>query len=181
MRHTSTSRRHPALVIGLHWLTALAVVAAYASGGDPDKGGLSGQFHVAAGLAVFGLTALRLPLRGLTGVKSGEGLPAWQQKAAQSVQATLYLLLILTPLSGWAALADKAPHFVLLACSLPLPPAQASWVQGLSVLHTGLGNALIAMAGLHTLAALLHHYVFGDTVLERMLPTRLASRPTRRR
>ncbi|MFN3594149.1 MAG: cytochrome b [Thiobacillaceae bacterium] len=182
MQHTSTSTRHPALVIGLHWLTALAVLAAYASCGDPSQAGngLSGQIHVAAGLAVFGLTALRLPLRGLAGVKTGEGLPAWQRKAAQIAQATLYLLLILTPLAGWAALADKSGQFVLLGWSLPLPAAQALWVQGLGVLHTGLGNALIALAGLHASAALLHHYLLGDTVLARMLPARVAARPTRR-
>ncbi len=52
MRHTSTSTRDPALVIGLHWLTALAVLSAYASGGDPSQPGnsLLGQIHVAAGL-----------------------------------------------------------------------------------------------------------------------------------
>lgn len=182
MQLTSTSTRHPALVIGLHWLTALAVLAAYASGGDPSQAGngLSGQIHVAAGLVVSGLTALRLPIRGLAGVKTGEGLPAWQRKAAQIVQATLYLLLILTPLAGWAALADKAPHFVLLAWSLPLPSAQALWLQGLGAIHAGLANALIALAGLHALAALLHHYVLGDAVPARMLPARLTSRPTRR-
>lgn len=183
MQHTSTSTRHPALVIGLHWLTALAVLAAYASGGDPSQAGngLSGQIHVAAGLVVFGLTALRMPIRWLSGTRTDTGLPAWQRKAAQIAQATLYLLLILTPLAGWAALADRSPHFVLLGWPLPLPAAQALWVQGLGAVHAVLGNVLIALAGLHALAALAHHYVLGDGVLRRMLPAGVPTRPTPRR
>jgi cytochrome b561 len=38
-------------------------------------------------------------------------------------------------------------------------------------LHENLGWAIIAVALLHALAALYHHYVLKDRVLERMLPS----------
>lgn len=80
------SRHAPHLIL-LHWLTALAVVLAYASSGDPSKAShaLSGQIHVASGLAVFLLVALRLPLRLIAGVPGAEPGPLWRQQAARTL------------------------------------------------------------------------------------------------
>jgi cytochrome b561 len=36
--------------------------------------------------------------------------------------------------------------------------------------HELLANALLILAGIHTAAALMHHYVFRDRTLVRMLP-----------
>jgi cytochrome b561 len=36
--------------------------------------------------------------------------------------------------------------------------------------HKLIANTLLVFAGLHTAAALIHHYVFGDRTLVRMLP-----------
>jgi cytochrome b561 len=38
--------------------------------------------------------------------------------------------------------------------------------------HELLANALLILAGLHACAALIHHYVFRDRTLVRMLPGR---------
>ena len=38
--------------------------------------------------------------------------------------------------------------------------------------HELLANALLILAGIHAAAALIHHYVFGDRTLVRMLPGR---------
>ncbi len=158
---------HPVL-IGLHWLTAFAVLAAFTSGGDPGRAGqaIAGQLHVVSGLAVFGLTALRLPVRWLAGAPPARPLPVWQRRLARAVQTGLYALLLLVPLAGWAALADTSAQFVVLGW--PLPQAQAPWLHLIGQAHAGLGNALVGLAGIHALAALLHHYVLGDQVLRRM-------------
>lgn len=166
--------RHATPMILLHWLTALAVVIAYVSGGDPSKAShaLSGQIHVASGLTVFLLVALRLPLRLVVGAPAAEPGPRWQQRAAHAAHVALYALLFTVPLAGWAELADKTAQFSVLGQALPLPDAGAHWARALGAAHTTLGEALVWVAGLHAAAALLHHYLLRDDTLARMLPRR---------
>lgn len=166
--------RHAAPLIFLHWLTALAVVVAYLSSGDPSEArhALSGQVHVASGLAVFLLVLIRLPTRLLAGVPAIEAAPRWQQRAARTAHTALYALLFAVPLAGWAELADKTAQFSLVGWALPLPDAGAVWVRALGSAHTALGDALVWLAGLHAAVALAHHYLLRDTTLTRMLPRR---------
>lgn len=166
--------RHPTLLILLHWLTALAVIVAYVSSGDPTKAShvLSGQTHVASGLAVLALVLLRLPVRLIAGTPADVPAPRWQQRAARAMHVALYALLFAVPLAGWVELADKATQFSVLGWNLPLPDAGALWVRALGAAHTTLGDALAWLAGLHAAAALLHHYVLRDGILVRMLPRR---------
>ena len=164
--------RHSAPLILLHWLTALALVVAYVSSGDPTESGhsLSGQIHVASGLAVFLLVLVRLPLRLLVGVPASELGPRWQQRAAHWAHLALYALMFAVPLAGWAELADATAAYSLAGTALPLPDAGAWWVRALGAAHTTLGDAFVWLAGLHAAAALAHHYLLRDATLARMLP-----------
>lgn len=164
--------RHASALILLHWLTAFAVIIAYVSSGDPTKAGhaLFGQIHVASGLAVVLLVALRLPLRWLVGVPPGEPGPRWQQRAAHATHVALYALMFAVPLAGWAELADRTAAYSLAGLALPLPDAGAWWVRALGAAHTTLGDAFVWLAGLHAAAALGHHFVQRDATLARMLP-----------
>lgn len=166
--------RHATPLILLHWLTALAVIVAYVSSGDPTQAShaLSGQIHVASGLAVFALVLLRLPVRWIAGVPPDVPGPRWQQRAARAMHVALYALLFAVPLAGWAELADKATQFSVLGWSLPLPDAGALWVRAAGAAHTTLGDALIWLAGLHAAVGLAHHTVLRDATLTRMLPWR---------
>ncbi len=166
--------RHASPLILLHWLTALAVIVAYASSGDPTKAShaVSGQIHVASGLTVFALALLRLPVRLVAGVPPDEPGSRWQQRAAHAMHIALYALLFAVPLAGWAELADKTAHFSVLGWALPLPDAGALWVRALGAAHSTLGDTLIWLAGLHAAAGLAHHYVMRDATLTRMLPRR---------
>lgn len=166
--------RHTSPLIALHWLTAIAVVVAYASSGDPTKAShvLSGAIHVASGLAVFALFALRLPLRLIAGAPPPEPGPLWQQLAATWAHGALYALMFAVPLAGWAALADQTTAYSLAGFALLLPDAHALWVRALSAAHTTLGDAFVWLAGLHAAAALFHQYVMRDGTLARMLPRR---------
>lgn len=170
--------RHATPLMLLHWLTALAVVVAYGSSGDPSQArhALSGQIHVASGLAVFALVLIRLPLRWMVGVPADEPAPRWQRRAARLAHGALYALLLAVPLAGWAELADKAPQFAVLGWNVPLPDAGALWVRALGAAHTMLGDALVWLAGLHAAAALAHHTLLGDATLARMVPARLLRR-----
>jgi cytochrome b561 len=169
--------RHPKPLIALHWLTAAAVLLAFVTGGNPAKAKdaldlLAGQAHVASGLLVFALVALRLPLRAVLGAQASVPGPRWQQRAATAAHVGLYALMLVVPLAGWAALADKTTAFTLLGLALPLPDANAAWVRLLGDAHSTLGDAFIWLAGLHAAAALAHHFVLRDATLMRMLPRR---------
>jgi cytochrome b561 len=174
--------RYPAPLIAMHWLTALAVVTAYVTSGNPAKAkdvfdALMGQVHVISGLAVLALVALRIPARLLLGVPPTVPAPSWQTRAAYAAHVALYGLMLLVPLAGWAALADKTTVFTLIGgFSLPLPDPHATWVKLLGDAHQTLGNVFIWLAGLHAAAALMHHIVMRDTTLVRMLPLKALSR-----
>ena len=78
--------RHPIPLIALHWLTAVVVITAYVTSGDPSEAKnsldfLIGQTHVLSGITVFALVALRLPLRALLGAPPAEPVSRWQQRA----------------------------------------------------------------------------------------------------
>ena len=51
-----------------------------------------------------------------------------------------------------------------------------TWAPIVARIHTWLGDAILWVAGLHALAALFHHFVLKDRVLESMLPAWLADR-----
>ena len=95
--------------------------------------------------------------------------------AARAVHVALYALLFAIPLSGWALATiedELLPYlglFNLPALRVPGP----LWSEDrLEALHETLFNILVALAALHLLAALKHHFFDRDTVLRRMLPGR---------
>ena len=53
-----------------------------------------------------------------------------------------------------------------------LVPGVAELKKTIEELHGSFANFLLLLAGLHALAALVHHYVLRDGVLRRMLRTR---------
>ena len=124
----------------------------------------------ASGLSGAALLLLRGPLRLLRGAPEPEPAPRWQRLAAKAAHVALYGLMLLVPLAGWAALADKDPNFLLFGSALPLPDATVTWVRLLGKAHETLGNVFIWVAGAHAAAALLHHFVMRDDTLRRMLP-----------
>jgi cytochrome b561 len=48
--------------------------------------------------------------------------------------------------------------------------ADKAFAHSLKEVHEILANVLVALAAFHMTAALLHHFVFGDNTLRRMLP-----------
>lgn len=175
-------KRYPTSLIALHWLTAFAVVIAYVTSGNPAKAkdaldAVMGQAHVISGFAAFALAVLRLPARLWLSAPPALPAPRWQTHAAHATHIALYGLMLLVPVAGWAALAGETAAFTLISnFALPLPDAHATWVKLLGETHETLGNVFIWLAGLHAVAALVHHSLLRDTTLVRMLPLKMLSR-----
>ena len=93
------------------------------------------------------------------------------RRIAHGVHMLLYVLLFALMISGY--LISTADGSSIDVFSLFSVPATISGIEGqediAGEVHFVLAVALIAIAALHMLAALKHHFIDGDTTLKRML------------
>jgi cytochrome b561 len=98
-------------------------------------------------------------------------LEVWQAFGAKVFHWLLYLLFLSLPILGVLTLTYGGKEWVLLGWQVP------QWITpdpGLRRLvkdiHEILANTGYFIIGVHTLAALYHHYLRGDDTLRRMMP-----------
>lgn len=179
-----TSARYDPASQAFHWVTALTVLAVYAVGllreelprGDFRSGLLS--LHMSMGLLVFGLTALRLAWR--AGHPAPPVLPGKPliRLGAKAAHLLLYAAMITIPLVGLASAWAKGTSVGFFGL-LPVPSPIAIdklFAERLEDLHGFAAHVLMAVAGLHALAAIGHHFILKDATLLRLLPARLGTR-----
>jgi cytochrome b561 len=172
-------RRYTATAIVLHWLVAVlilcgAALALYMVGLplSPAKLKLY-SWHKWIGVSIFLIAVARAAWR-LTHAAPAmpEATPPWQRAAAATSHLILYVLIIVIPLSGWlmsSALGVKTVYFGVL----PLPDLLAKnkeLGEQLKLVHEALNWTLAVVVAIHVAAALRHHFVDRDDVLQRMLP-----------
>jgi cytochrome b561 len=129
--------------------------------------------HKSVGITVLLLAIVRLIWR----VRSPPPLlpaamKAWERAVAQVTHWGLYGLMFALPLSGWiwSNSHDFAVSYFGLF-ELPRLVQESKPLQDVfHEVHEILATLLFALAILHTLAALKHHFFDRDTVLRRMLP-----------
>jgi cytochrome b561 len=94
------------------------------------------------------------------------------KRISKLVQALLYLLLVLVPLTAIAGawLEGHPLTLALIGDVPPLLPEAGPLGHRLAELHPLLGDVIVWLAGLHAAAALFHHYVLRDDVLLTMFP-----------
>jgi cytochrome b561 len=171
-----------AVAQGLHWLTVILVALAWALGTFDDvlpKGAAraAGLFvHISAGLAILAVLVVRLMWRLGNPPPLSEStiFGAWLDRAGRFVHYALYILLVAVPVAGILlqfARGDALPVFGLLDIASPWP-ADKAFARSIKDVHEILANALVIFAALHAAAALVHHWVFRDRTLVRMLPGR---------
>jgi cytochrome b561 len=178
--------RYSPVAIFFHWVTAALILVNWllphlaefmARTNAPRVIAL----HRSIGVTVLALVLLRAAWRFISPPPALPGGTVQLVRiAAHLGHAALYLLMIAVPVLGilftWAGGRTLS---VWGAVDFP-PPA---WVDPdlhdtLRSLHESCANAILWLVGLHVLAVLMHHYVFQDRLLDRMLPARLrAGRP----
>ena len=180
MRFRNSPDGYGAIPQTLHWLTVGLVVLAWVLGTFDDalpKGAArtTGLFvHISAGLAILAVLVARLLWRLADPPPSPEPsvLGVWLARAGQFAHYALYALLIAAPVAGIVlqfARGDALPLFGL--SEIPSPwPADRAFARSVKEAHEVLANALVILACLHAAAALVHHWVFRDRTLVRMLP-----------
>lgn len=173
-------RAYTRTAIALHWLIALLILATLPLGLTMTGMDLSPQklkfyaWHKWLGVTVFGLAVLRLLWRAGHSVPPlPQSMPAWQRRVAHGLHWALYVLMLAIPLAGWLMSSAKGFQTVYLGV-LPIPDLLSkneALGEILAWVHAALAYTLIALIVVHVAAALKHHFIDGDDILRRMLPT----------
>lgn len=146
------------LQIGLHWLTALLVIAAWVTSDEIHdlldeklaEGYAGTPLHVGIGLTILTVVGARLVLRLRDGAPGAlEGTPDAMARARRWGHIALYALLVGVPLGGFSVWFAE--------------------IEAMGSVHGAGANALLALAGGHAGLALYHHYARRDGTLLRMI------------
>jgi cytochrome b561 len=177
---TETVRaRYGAVAQSLHWLVAALVVTQFVLA-NLSKGLPTGIHklillanHKSVGMTVLMLTVLRMLWR----LKHAppplpDGMQPAEQALARYAHFAFYFLLFAMPISGWLMSSAKN-YSVSWFGVFTWPDLIGKSERAFKLLrgtHKLLSDALFAIAALHILAALKHHFWNKDDVLVRMLP-----------
>ena len=166
----------------LHWailgLLAVQFVIAWAM---PDIGRNTKpdtliNLHLSFGVLILGLAVVRFGWCLTHREPPPEHvLPPWQVLSARVMHWLLYLLLFVVPVLGWINASWRGFPVMLFGLA-EIPKLVATRMPGFrwtGDVHNVLANyVMLTLVGLHVAAALYHHFVRRDRVLQRMLPDR---------
>ena len=179
MPMTSPARYTPVAIV-LHWLLALAIIGAFCMGVYMSDLPFSltrvklYNWHKWAGVTILALSALRLLWRLTHRPPADVPMPAWQTRTAHAVHGLLYVLFFAVPLAGWAY-SSAAGFPIVLFGVLPLPDfvgADKALAALIKPWHEISAFALAGLVVLHVAAALKHHFIDKDGLMDRMRPGR---------
>jgi len=181
-------RAYDPVIRAIHWATLALIAATFAAVWLADPAFVGGsnvrsvvQIHRSLGLTVAALTVFRLLWRRKARIPPlPSDLPAAQKMAARGVEGLIYLLLLGQPTVGLLytnAYGLRANLFFL--GELPaIIGRDRPFGAELGAIHSFLGYSLLILIGIHAAAALFHHFVRRDGVLDAMLPARLRRNPS---
>jgi cytochrome b561 len=179
MTYGTRTDHYPATSKLLHWLVAACVlttapvaIAMTRVGQGATQDALY-AFHKSIGVLILVLMLLRLVNRLAVGAPIAEpGIERWQKVASSIVHTLFYVLLIAMPIVGYVATSayGAPPSFFGLFTMPPIVAKDEALATQLFTLHRWVGYLLIVLVLTHVSAALYHHFVRGDNVLQRMLP-----------
>ena len=184
MQLFNSTKDYGAIPQALHWLTVFLVALAWALGtfddvlpkGGPRNSGL--LVHMSAGIAILALLVARVTWRLVDpspppeATEFGTWMGKWLDPAARIAHYSLYALLVAVPVAGIVlqfARGDALPLFGIAEISSPWLKDPA-FAHNVKEVHEILSHALVILAAMHAAAALVHHWIFRDRTLVRMLP-----------
>ena len=177
-KQRSISQQFGATAKWLHWLVAflmLSVLSAawsFAFTAPADRAGAI-PVHVSIGVIVVLLTLTRIAWRKADPPPEiPPATPRWMQRGARIGHLLLYALILVQGVLGiWMAALSPLDIRLFNGFNLSeLAPASAGSVAGLRQIHFAVAVLLTATIFGHVVAALWHHFVLRDDVLQRMLP-----------
>lgn len=164
--------------IVLHWLIAGLILFMVLLGWrlDPHSPHVVNLafWHKSVGISILLLSLVRIGFRLAYKAPPEPPMPAWQALAAKALHFGFYLVMIGMPLSGWLMVSTSAreiPFFGLFQWPhLPVPQTHDAH-EAFNTIHDLIAKLLIyLMIPLHVAAALKHHFIDKDEVVEHMVP-----------
>jgi cytochrome b561 len=179
MQLTNSTARYGVVPQALHWLTFMCVVAGWLLGqflDDLPKGAQSfGLFvHMTLGQCVVLFLVSRLVWRAANPPPPPEPTRFGRLTiyAAKLNHIALYALLVAVPVFGTIVQLKRGhglPVFGFWEFAPPWP-VDRPLARSMLRVHDYLANTLMIFAGIHAVAALIHHFGFRDRTLLRMVP-----------
>jgi cytochrome b561 len=177
---TTENGRFDQISIALHWLTVLLIIVQFTSAWlreavehDTSLAAAILASHQTTGVLTWIVVLVRLVWRHKFAYlppfpKSMSQLQQWIAKANEY---GLYALLLVQPITGLGSALFRGHPFELFIWEVPTPFAHNVIIRSIFVeVHEFGAKALVTLIGLHAGAALFHHLVLRDGVLQRMLP-----------
>jgi len=163
----------------LHWLVAICVLTtapvaiAMTRVSEGPTQDMLFNFHKSLGVLILILMILRLINRLAVGAPIADpGIEPWQKTVSAAVHTSFYVLLLAMPIVGYianSAYGAPTPFFGLFELP-PIVDKNEAISTPLFTIHRWVGWLLIILVLTHVGAALHHHFIRGDNVLQRMLP-----------
>jgi cytochrome b561 len=160
-----------------HWAIVALLIVQYSIGWlmpDVHAGppGVPMNWHISIGIVILALIVTRLLWRLMHPVAPESSLAPWQRMTSEAVHWLLYLLVLLTTLSGWlfASARGWTVSWFFIAPLPMLTSGDRALVKALNGWHQNFMWALLIVAGLHLAAALVHLFYYRDGVMRRILP-----------
>jgi len=158
-----------------HWLTAATVVVMWVLAQVIDD--FTGDsriyvrsIHILLGVALTAVVAARILWR----MQNGRRLPpadtGMMELASKSVHYALYALVVIVLIGGVVNVFARGDNILNLGRLPSFAGNDRELRRTIGNVHALAANAILILAGLHAAAALMHHYVWKDGVLRRMLP-----------
>ena len=171
-------RVYDSKTIRLHWITAALTVALWCLGKTidwfpPGVGRIPARsVHICVGIVLGLILCYRIFWRW----QGGRHLPPASSGAAQLLanftHYALYFLLIGAVALGIANVWVRGDSLFGLISIPQFDPGNKPLQMQVAKLHYLFANALLIVAGVHAMAALAHHFLWKDRVLQRMMPKR---------
>jgi cytochrome b561 len=160
----------------LHWIMFGLIAAQYAAGSimphigkdTPNESWVN--WHLSLGAAILFFICLRLIMRATRPVPLLDDGPRWQRQLASATHISIYALIPVICVLGWAA-ASYRGWTVYLFGFIPLPALAAKgtdWAHTAGDVHGILIYVLLVPIALHIAAAFYHQFVVRDRLLDRM-------------
>jgi superoxide oxidase len=164
----------------LHWLTVVLIVIQFSSVWSlrivDEKSALGFAIlntHQSSGVLVWVIGLARLLWRHNFAYLPPfpKSMPKLQQTIAKANEYSLYVLLLVQPITGLGRVLLRGHPFSLFFWEVPPLLEPNDHIRHLLVEAHELGaNLLLALIAFHVAAALFHRLVLRDSVLQRMLP-----------
>ncbi len=162
--------------VALHWITALSVVVLWIIGQTADwipDGPVNTAYwsvHVVLGFVLSAVLAWRIVWRGSAGRHISAADAGILHVFAKATHYLLYALLLAVVILGVVNAFVRGYNLFDLV-NLPQVGDRA-WRRHITQWHGLAANILLGLALFHASAALVHHFLWKDGVLGRMLPAK---------